>query len=62
MELRSIFIQKEVLALGFSWQLSEGFNNNIFKEKKKHCYKKKRIVIRRKLCYKETWMRYLSQI
>ena len=47
MQLKPIFIQKEVPALVFSWQLSEIFNNNFFKERKKallwekkHCYKK----------------------
>ena len=48
MQLKPIFIQKEVPALVFSWQLSEIFNNNFFKERKKallwekkHCYKKR---------------------
>ena len=35
MELKSIFIQKEVPALVFPWQLIEIFNNNFLKEKKK---------------------------
>ena len=42
LQLKPIFIQKVVSALVFSWQLSEIFNSNIFKE---HCYKKKSIVI-----------------
>ena len=42
-DLKPSFIQIEVRALVFSWQLSEIFNNNFFK---KHCYKKKSIVIR----------------
>ena len=38
MQLKPIFIQKEVLALVFSWQLFEIFNGNFFKEKiKKDC-------------------------
>ena len=47
MQLKPIFIQKEVPALLLFWQLSESFNNNFFKERKiallwekKHCYKK----------------------
>ena len=47
MQLKRIFIQKEVSALVFSWQLSEIFNN-LFKERKKallwekkYCYKKR---------------------
>ena len=47
MQLKPIFIQKEVSALVLSWQLPEIFNNNFFKEKKKHFYKKK------KHCYKK---------
>ena len=31
MQLNPIFIQKEVPALVFSWQLSEIFNNNFLK-------------------------------
>ena len=46
MQLKPISVQKEVLALVFSWQLSEIFNYDFFKEKKKHCYKQKCIVIR----------------
>ena len=46
MQLKPIFIQKEVPALVFSWQLSEFFNNNFFKETRKHCYEKRSIVIR----------------
>ena len=49
---KPIFIQKEVPALMFSWQLSEIFSNNYFK---KHRYKKKSIVIRKV-------DQYLSQI
>ena len=41
MQLNPIFIQKEVLALVFSWQLSDIFNNNFLKRKKTHCYKKR---------------------
>ena len=58
MQLKPIFIQKEVLALVFSWQLSEIFNNNFFKERKKallwekkHCYKKCGSDIYRKSTY-----------
>ena len=44
-QLKPIFIQIDVLALVFSWQLSEIFNNfflkSIFKRKKKHCYEKR---------------------
>ena len=47
MQLKPIFIRKEVLALAFSWQLSAIFSNNFFKEKKKYCYKKK------EHCYKK---------
>ena len=47
MQLKPIFIRKEVLALACSWQLSEIFSNNFFKEKKKYRYKKK------KHCYKK---------
>ena len=39
--LRLIFVQKEAPALLFSWQLSEIFNNNFFKE---HCYKEQSIA------------------
>ena len=35
MQLKPIFIQKELPALVFSWQLSEIFNNDFFKERKK---------------------------
>ena len=49
MQLKPIFIQKEVPALVLSWQVSEFFNNNIFKERKK-------------ALLWETWIRYLSQI
>ena len=45
MQLKSIFIQKEVPALVFPWQIIEIFNNNFFKEKKKHCYKKKKELL-----------------
>ena len=48
MQPKPILIQKEVLALVFSWLLSEIFNNNSFKEKKKHCYKKRGSDIYRK--------------
>ena len=58
MQLKLIFIQKEVPALVFSWQLSEIFNNNFFKERKKallwekkHCYKKRGSDIYRKSNY-----------
>ena len=58
MQLKPIFIQKEVPALVFSWQLSEIFNNNFFKERKKallwekkHCYKKRGSDIYRKSNY-----------
>ena len=58
MQLKPIFIQKEVLALLFSWQLSEIFNDNFFKERKKallwekkHCYKKRGPDIYRKSTY-----------
>ena len=58
MQLKPIFIQKEVPALVFSWQLSEIFNNNFFKERKKallwekkHCYKKSGSDIYRKSNY-----------
>ena len=41
MQLKPIFIQKEVPALVLSRQTSKIFNNNFFKErKKKNCYKK----------------------
>ena len=58
MQLKPIFIQKEVPALVFSWQLSEILNNNFFKERKKalfwekkHCHKKRRSDIYRKSTY-----------
>ena len=65
MQLKLIFIQKEVPALVFYWQLSEFFNNNLFKErkkalpqekkhyyeKKKHCSKKRGSDIYRKYNY-----------
>ena len=58
MPLKPIFIQKEVPTLVFSWQLSEIFNNNFFKERKKallcekkHCYKKRRSDIYRRSNY-----------
>ena len=58
MQLKPIFIQKEVPALVFSWQLSEIFNNNFFKERKKallwekkHCYKKRGSGLYRKSNY-----------
>ena len=38
-QLKPIFIQNEVPALMFSWQLSEIFNNNFLKEQ---CCKKKK--------------------
>ena len=48
MQLKPIFIQKEVPALVLFWQLPESFNSNLFKERKiallwekKHCYKKR---------------------
>ena len=44
LQLKPIFIQKQVPALVFFWQLSEFFNNNFFK---KHCYKKESILIRK---------------
>ena len=46
MQLKPIFIQKEVPALVFSWQLSEILNNNFFKERKKALYEKRNIVIK----------------
>ena len=49
-----IFIQKEVPALVFSWQLSKIFNNDFFKErcyKKKSSYKKRGSDIYRKSNY-----------
>ena len=55
MQLRPIFIQKELPALVFSWQLSEIFNSDFFKERKKalllekkHCHKKRGSDIYRK--------------
>ena len=58
MRLKLIFIQKEVPALVFSWQLSEIFKKNFFKERKnalfwekKHCYKKRGLDIYRKSNY-----------
>ena len=58
MQLKPIFIQKEVPALVFSWQLSEIFKNNFFKERKKallwkekHSYKKRGSDIYRKSNY-----------
>ena len=38
MQLKLIFIQKDVLALVFSWHLFETFNNNFLKDL---CYKKR---------------------
>ena len=38
MQLKLIFIQKEALALVFSWHLFEIFNNNFLKDL---CYKKR---------------------
>ena len=47
MQLKPIFIQKEVPVLVFSWQLSEFFLTTTFlKREKKHCYEKRSIVIR----------------
>ena len=34
MQLKPVFIEKEVPALVFFWQLYEIFNNNFFKERK----------------------------
>ena len=48
MQLKPIFIQKVVPALVFYRQLSEIFNNNFFKEKKKHCHKKKSIEYKKR--------------
>ena len=45
MQLRSIFIQKEVPTLVFSWQLSEIFNNNFFKERKKSIVMRKETLL-----------------
>ena len=48
MQLKPTFFKKGVPALVFSWQLSEIFNNNFFKERKKtllwekkHCCEKR---------------------
>ena len=41
LQLKPIFIQKDVLPLVFSWQLSELSNDNFFK---KHCYQKESTV------------------
>ena len=51
MQRKPIFIQNEVPALVFPWQLSEIFNNNFFQERKKHCYKKRGSDIYRKSNY-----------
>ena len=58
MQLKPIFIKKEVPTLVFSRQSSEIFNNNFFKERKKallwekkHCYKKRGSDIYRKSNY-----------
>ena len=45
LQLKPIFIWKEVPPLVFPWQLAEIFNNNFFKE---YCYKKRGSDIRRK--------------
>ena len=58
MQLKPIFIQKEVPTLVFSWQVSEISKKNFFKERKKallwekkHCYKKRGSDIYRKSNY-----------
>ena len=43
MQLKPTFISNKFPAMVFSWQLSERFRNNFFKER---CYKKKSNVIR----------------
>ena len=45
MQLKPIFIQKEVPALVFSWQLSEILNNNFFKERKKSIVMRKEVLL-----------------
>ena len=57
-QLKPIFIQKEVPALAFSWQSSEILIKNFFKERKKtllwekkYCYKKRGSDIYRKSTY-----------
>ena len=54
MQLKPIFIQGEAPALVFSWKLSEIFNNNFFKERKRN------IVMRKEALLQETWIRKLS--
>ena len=46
MQLKPIFIKKEVPTLVFSWQLSEILNNNFFKEWEKALLWERSIVIR----------------
>ena len=67
MYLKPIFIQKEVSAPVFSWQLSEIYNNNSFEKRKKallwekkHCYKKRGSDICRKSNYATFYVTSLS--
>ena len=51
MQLKPIFIQKEVPALVFSWQVSEFLTTTFLKREKKHCYEKHGSDISRKSNY-----------